>query len=418
MRSNKFGAIKRIRVKAKEMDMKDFDIFDHMDGIPDKESEKVRAQEVYKKVRNEFKKISKEDALGYSLQAVYIAHIIIDNECDCNEKVPPSYRLYANGTNDKDLQVILDKAIQKFIKEGNYFFHYYCHQLEREFPRIIDEYLNYNNIKDEYWCKLLSDNDTTLSGKKSYNFIILHFDKVVLETNITYKGKRHPFLDALKHEWSFGKVNDIDNRKINYNELFCRAAHKENSFVYLYEDIFNALHFTPLHEVKVLILGQDPYHNEHQAHGLSFSVLPDQKDIPPSLQNIYKELHDDLGCRIPNNGYLKKWADQGVLLLNTVLTVRAHQANSHQGHGWEQFTDAIIQAVNAQDRPIVYMLWGRPAQSKIPMLTNPKHLILKAPHPSPLSAYRGFFGCRHFSQANAFLEKNGIEPIDWQIEDV
>lgn len=149
--------------------MKDFDIFDHMDGIPDKESEKVRAQEVYKKVRNEFKKISKEDTLGYSLQAVYIAHIIIDNECDCNEKVPPSYRLYANGTNDKDLQVILDKAIQKFIKEGNYFFHYYCHQLEREFPRIIDEYLNYNNIKDEYWCKLLSDNDTTLSGKKSYD---------------------------------------------------------------------------------------------------------------------------------------------------------------------------------------------------------------------------------------------------------
>lgn len=116
------------------------------------------------------------------------------------------------------------------------------------------------------------------------------------------------------------------------------------------EDIFNALHFTPLSEVKVLILGQDPYHNEHQAHGLSFSVLPDQKEIPPSLQNIYKELQDDLGCKIPNNGYLKKWADQGVLLLNTVLTVRAHQANSHQGRGWEQFTDAIIQAVNAQDR--------------------------------------------------------------------
>ena len=169
------------------------------------------------------------------------------------------------------------------------------------------------------------------------------------------------------------------------------------------EDIFNALHFTPLSEVKVLILGQDPYHNEHQAHGLSFSVLPDQKEIPPSLQNIYKELQDDLGCKIPNNGYLKKWADQGVLLLNTVLTVRAHQANSHQGRGWEQFTDAIIQAVNAQDRPI---------------LTNPKHLILKAPHPSPLSAYRGFFGCRHFSQANQFLKEHGIEPIDWQIEDI
>lgn len=182
------------------------------------------------------------------------------------------------------------------------------------------------------------------------------------------------------------------------------------------DDIFNALHLTPLSKVKVLILGQDPYHNEGQAHGLCFSVKP-EVDIPPSLENIYKELKDDLGCKIPNNGYLVKWAEQGVLMLNTVLTVRAHQANSHQGRGWEQFTDAIINAVNAQDRPIVYMLWGRPAQSKIPMLTNPKHLILKAPHPSPLSAYRGFFGCKHFSQANEFLRKNGIEPIDWQIED-
>ena len=213
---------------------------------------------------------------------------------------------------------------------------------------------------------------------------------------------------------------DQEFHKAYYRDLFTFVKQEYNTHV-IYppaDDIFNALHFTPLSEVKVLILGQDPYHNEHQAHGLSFSVLPDQKDIPPSLQNIYKELQDDLGCKIPNNGYLKKWADQGVLLLNTVLTVRAHQANSHQGRGWEQFTDAIIQAVNAQDRPIVYMLWGRPAQSKITMLTNTKHLILKAPHPSPLSAYRGFFGCRHFSQANAFLEKNGIAPIDWQIEDV
>ena len=182
------------------------------------------------------------------------------------------------------------------------------------------------------------------------------------------------------------------------------------------DDIFNAFHFTPLSKVKVLILGQDPYHNENQAHGLSFSVPESQRDIPPSLQNIYKELQSDCGFYIPDNGYLKKWADQGVLLLNTVLTVRAHQANSHQGRGWEQFTDAVIQAVNAQDRPIVYMLWGSPAQKKIPMLTNPKHLILKAPHPSPLSAYRGFFGCHHFSQANKFLADNGIEPIDWQIE--
>jgi uracil-DNA glycosylase len=184
------------------------------------------------------------------------------------------------------------------------------------------------------------------------------------------------------------------------------------------EDIFNALHFTPLDKVKVLILGQDPYHEPGQAHGLSFSVLPGKADTPPSLQNIYKELQDDLGCYIPNNGYLKKWADQGVLLLNTVLTVRAHAANSHQGKGWEQFTDAIIRAVNAQDRPVVYMLWGRPAQMKKPMLDNPRHLILTAPHPSPLSAYRGFFGCKHFSQCNEFLKSKGIEPIDWQIENI
>lgn len=209
-------------------------------------------------------------------------------------------------------------------------------------------------------------------------------------------------------------------RKPYYKELFQFVKEEYNRTV-IYppsEDIFNALHLTPLHEVKVLILGQDPYHNDNQAHGLSFSVPLSQKEIPPSLQNIYQELHDDLGCEIPDNGYLEKWAKQGVLLLNTVLTVRAHQANSHKGHGWEQFTYAIIQAVNAQERPIVYLLWGKPAQSKIPMLTNPKHLILQAPHPSPLSAYRGFFGCKHFSRANAFLEANGESPIDWQIENV
>lgn len=209
-------------------------------------------------------------------------------------------------------------------------------------------------------------------------------------------------------------------KKPYYQQLYRFVREEYNTHV-IYppaDDIFNALHLTPLSEVKVLILGQDPYHNEHQAHGLSFSVLPEQTEIPPSLQNIYQELKDDLGCDIPNNGYLEKWAKQGVLLLNTVLTVRAHQANSHQGKGWEQFTDAIIQAVNAQERPIVYMLWGRPAQSKISMLTNPKHLVLKAPHPSPLSAYRGFFGCKHFSQANEFLVRNGLTPIDWQIENI
>lgn len=207
--------------------------------------------------------------------------------------------------------------------------------------------------------------------------------------------------------------------KAYYKELyeFVKEEYNTTQVFPPADDIFNAFHLTPLSKVKVVILGQDPYHNVGQAHGLCFSVKPDVA-VPPSLVNIYKELREDLGCEIPNNGYLVKWAKQGVLMLNTVLTVRAHQAGSHQGKGWEKFTDAIIQTVNEQDRPIVYLLWGRPAQSKIPMLTNPKHLILKAPHPSPLSAARGFFGCRHFSQTNEFLESHGLSPIDWQIENL
>ncbi|MCR5023829.1 MAG: uracil-DNA glycosylase [Lachnospiraceae bacterium] len=185
-------------------------------------------------------------------------------------------------------------------------------------------------------------------------------------------------------------------------------------------DIFNAFHFTPYSKVKVVILGQDPYHNDHQAHGLAFSVLPEieKKDIPPSLVNIYKELRDDLGLYIPDNGYLKKWADQGVMLLNTVLTVRAHEAFSHRMKGWEKFTDEVISELNKKDDPLVFMLWGRPAREKKAMLDNPKHLVLEAPHPSPLSASRGFFGCRHFSKCNDFLRENGMEPIDWQIENI
>ncbi len=183
------------------------------------------------------------------------------------------------------------------------------------------------------------------------------------------------------------------------------------------DDIFNAFHMTPFSRVKVVILGQDPYHNVGQAHGLCFSVRPDV-EIPPSLVNIYKELHDDLGCYIPDNGCLVKWADQGVLLLNTVLTVRAHQANSHRGKGWEEFTDAAIRALNRQDHPMVFLLWGRPAQAKKRMLDNPNHLILEAPHPSPLSAYNGFFGSRPFSRTNQFLEEHGETPIDWQIENL
>lgn len=181
------------------------------------------------------------------------------------------------------------------------------------------------------------------------------------------------------------------------------------------DDIFNAFHLTPLKEVKVVILGQDPYHNEGQAHGLCFSVKP-EVEIPPSLVNIYQELHEDLGCYIPNNGYLVKWAEQGVLLLNTVLTVQAHAAFSHRNMGWEEFTDAAIAVLNKEDRPMVFILWGKPAQMKKSMLNNPKHLILEAPHPSPLSAYRGFFGSRPFSKTNDFLVQNKLTPIDWQIE--
>ena len=181
------------------------------------------------------------------------------------------------------------------------------------------------------------------------------------------------------------------------------------------DDIFNAFHLTPLPQVKVVILGQDPYHGEGQAHGLCFSVRPDV-EIPPSLVNIYKELEEDVGCYIPNNGYLEKWARQGVLLLNTVLTVRAHQAQFHRGIGWEEFTDAAIRVLAAQDRPMVFILWGKPAQAKKPMITNPKHLVLFSAHPSPLSAYRGFFGSRVFSRTNQYLESHGLTPIDWQIE--
>jgi len=182
-------------------------------------------------------------------------------------------------------------------------------------------------------------------------------------------------------------------------------------------DIFNAFAFTPLSQVKVVILGQDPYHNVGQAHGLCFSVKPDVA-IPPSLVNIYQELHEDLGCTIPNNGYLVKWAGQGVMMLNTVLTVQAHAANSHRNIGWEEFTDAAIRVLNEQDRPMVFILWGRPAQMKKPMLNNPKHLILEAPHPSPLSSYRGFFGSKPFSKTNDYLIANGLTPIDWQIDNV
>lgn len=179
-------------------------------------------------------------------------------------------------------------------------------------------------------------------------------------------------------------------------------------------DIFNALHYTSYHDTKVAILGQDPYHGDGQAHGLSFSVKPGVK-APPSLVNIFKELKEDLGCEIPNNGCLKPWTQQGVLLLNTVLTVRAHQANSHRNMGWEKFTDRIIEILNEREKPIAFVLWGAPARKKKKMITNPKHFIVESAHPSPLSAFNGFFGSRPFSKVNAFLEAVGEKPINWQI---
>lgn len=183
-------------------------------------------------------------------------------------------------------------------------------------------------------------------------------------------------------------------------------------------DIFNALKFTSYSDCKIVILGQDPYHGEGQAHGLSFSVKPGIK-TPPSLVNIYKELSSDIkGFYIPNNGYLTKWAKQGVLLLNASLTVVAGNANSHSKIGWQIFTDNIIKILNEREKPLVFMLWGNNAIRKEQLITNKHHLILKAAHPSPLSAHNGFFGCRHFSKANEFLEKNGLVPVDWQIEDI
>lgn len=236
--------------------------------------------------------------------------------------------------------------------------------------------------------------------------------------NDTYRKKENlRTMAAISNDW-------LVPMKTEFNQPYYKELHKTIIEEYnRYEvfpapdDVFNAFHLTPYGNVKVVILGQDPYHNVGQAHGLCFSVKP-QIEIPPSLVNIYKELQDDIGCSIPNNGYLEKWAKQGVLMLNTVLTVRAHQANSHRDIGWEKFTDAAIKAVNEIDRPVVYILWGRPAQNKKSMLNNPKHLVLEAPHPSPLSVYRGFFGSKPFSKTNQFLESHGIEPVDWQIENI
>ena len=180
------------------------------------------------------------------------------------------------------------------------------------------------------------------------------------------------------------------------------------------EEIFSAFSHTPLDAVKVVILGQDPYHGEGQAHGLCFSVRPGTR-VPPSLQSIYKEINAELGLPIPAHGYLAHWAEQGVLLLNSVLSVESARAASHQGKGWETFTDRVIEVINTRREGVVFMLWGSYAWKKGAVINKRKHLVLKAPHPSPLSAYRGFLGCRHFSSANAYLQDNGQQPVDWSV---
>jgi uracil-DNA glycosylase len=183
------------------------------------------------------------------------------------------------------------------------------------------------------------------------------------------------------------------------------------------EDMFSALRLTPYNNVNVLLLGQDPYHDDNQAHGLCFSVRPGIK-IPPSLINIFKELHDDVGCRIPNNGYLVPWAKQGILTLNAVLTVRAHKPNSHKNHGWEKFTDTIISVVNEKRDPVIFVLWGGYAQKKVNLIDTTRHTIIQSAHPSPLSARNGFFGSRPFSAINRALHAAGKPEIDWQIPDL
>ncbi len=218
---------------------------------------------------------------------------------------------------------------------------------------------------------------------------------------------------------NFKEIIEEESKKEYFKELqsFVDEEYKNKTVFPERKNIFASLETTPYDKVKVVIIGQDPYHGEGEAHGLSFSVNPGIK-IPPSLKNIYKELNSEYGCYIPNNGYLMKWAEQGVLLLNAVLTVEKDKPASHQGKGWETFTDRIIEEIDKKDDPVVFLLWGNFAKSKKTLLNNSKHLVLESPHPSPFSARHGFFGNNHFKLANEYLAKNGVKPIDWQIENI
>ncbi|MBQ1314803.1 MAG: uracil-DNA glycosylase [Erysipelotrichaceae bacterium] len=216
---------------------------------------------------------------------------------------------------------------------------------------------------------------------------------------------------------TWDKFLNEEFQKPYFKELseFLKREYRTKTIYPPKKEVFSSFYFTDMDKVKVVILGQDPYHEPGQACGMCFAVKPGVR-LPPSLQNIYKEIQDDLGVPMNyNNGYLVKWAKQGVLLINSVMTVEKGRANSHAGHGWETFTNNVIEKINTLDQPVVYLLWGNNARQKKQLITNPKHLILETVHPSPLSVYRGFFGCRHFSKANEFLVKNGAEPIDWRM---
>lgn len=217
-----------------------------------------------------------------------------------------------------------------------------------------------------------------------------------------------------KNDWQDVMGKELEKPYYEALRAFLKVEYASHTIYPDKNDIFNAFHYTAYKDIKVVLLGQDPYHGPGQAHGLSFSVKPGIPS-PPSLVNIYKELHADMGCPIPTHGYLKSWADQGVLMLNTVLTVRAGEANSHRKQGWETFTDEVIRAINRKTDPVVFWLWGKPAMDKAKLITHPHHLILTASHPSPLSVYRNFYGTKPFSKTNAFLIKNGKTPINWAL---
>lgn len=218
----------------------------------------------------------------------------------------------------------------------------------------------------------------------------------------------------INNDWDELLANEFEKDYYQQLRAFLIQEYRTQIIYPSMHDLFNALRFTPYHQVKVVILGQDPYHGPNQAHGLSFSVKEGVRK-PPSLVNIFKELEADLGIKPSGHGNLEQWAQQGVLLLNTVLTVRQGEANSHKGKGWETFTDGIIRQLNEREKPMVFILWGGNAKTKKALITNPNHLVLTSAHPSPLSAHNGFFGCKHFSQVNEFLAQQG-EEINWEIK--